>query len=81
MPKKRRPRRADYNQAMSGISAGCRINEEGGRKIAGRCSIRFKNGELGDLRANLLADLSHEHFAVLLGKTEEIGGNGIITIH
>ncbi|MDR1539619.1 MAG: ThiF family adenylyltransferase [Clostridiales bacterium] len=44
------------------------------------CSIRFKNGELDDLRTRLLVDLKHEQFAVLLGKTEDAGGVKIVTV-
>jgi UDP-2,3-diacylglucosamine pyrophosphatase LpxH len=42
--------------------------------------IKFKHGDLAYLRARLLADLSKEHFAVLLGKTQKINGYTIITI-
>ena len=42
--------------------------------------IKFKHGELDSLRAKLLKDLSREHFAVLLGKTQKINGNTIITV-
>ncbi|MDR1540356.1 MAG: hypothetical protein LBU32_20625 [Clostridiales bacterium] len=44
------------------------------------CSLRFKNGELDDLRTRLLADLNHEQFAILLGKTEDAGGIKIVTV-
>src|SRR2546421_7474366 len=45
-----------------------------------RYRIKFKHGDLACLRAKLLADLSREHFAVLLGKTRKIDGYTIITI-
>jgi hypothetical protein len=44
-----------------------------------RYLIKFKQGDLADLRARLLQDLSREHFAVLLGKTHKINGYTIIT--
>jgi molybdopterin/thiamine biosynthesis adenylyltransferase len=44
-------------------------------------SIRFKNGDLNRLRNGLLSDLTNEHFAILLGKTEICNNNYIITIH
>src|SRR5229473_1607812 len=34
--------------------------------------IKFKHGDLACLRGKLLEDLSREHFAVLLGKTQKI---------
>ena len=45
-----------------------------------RYIIRFKHGDLGGLRGRILADLSREHFAVLLGKTHKIDGYTIITV-
>jgi molybdopterin-synthase adenylyltransferase len=45
-----------------------------------RYLIKFKYGDLGCLRAKLLADLSREHFAVLLGKTRRINGYTIINV-
>ena len=42
--------------------------------------IKFKNGDLAYLRERLLADLSREHFAVLLGKTQQINGHTIINV-
>src|SRR2546421_6482286 len=45
-----------------------------------RYRIKFKHGDLACLRAKLLADLSREHFAVLLGKTQKIDGYTIITV-
>ncbi len=45
-----------------------------------RCLIKFKHGDLECLRARLLEDLSREHFAVLLGKTQKIDGYTIITV-
>ena len=42
--------------------------------------IKFKNGDLAYLRESLLADLSREHFAVLLGKTQKINGHTIINV-
>src|SRR5947209_12015897 len=45
-----------------------------------RYRIKFKHGDLEGLRARLLADLSREHFAVLLGKTQKIDGYTIITV-
>lgn len=40
--------------------------------------IKFKNGDLNQLRSNLLNDLSKEYFAVLLGKTNFVDKNNII---
>ena len=45
-----------------------------------RYLIKFKHGDLEDLRAKLLADRSREHFAVLLGKTQKINGYTIINV-
>src|SRR6266496_3785152 len=45
-----------------------------------RYLIKFKHGDLSYLRARLLADLSREHFAVLLGKTRKIDGYTIINV-
>ena len=45
-----------------------------------RYLIKFKHGDLAYLRARLLADLSREHFAVLLGKTQKINGYTIINV-
>jgi molybdopterin/thiamine biosynthesis adenylyltransferase len=45
-----------------------------------RYLIKFKQGDLACLRERLLEDLSSEHFAVLLGKTQQIGGHTIIKI-
>ncbi len=45
------------------------------------CIIKFRNGDLRMLRDRLLEDLSHEYFAILLGKKQSIGGKSIITIH
>ena len=51
-----------------------------------RYHIRFKQGDLDRLRERLLEDLSREHFAVLLGKTQKInphdqsGGYTIINV-
>ena len=45
-----------------------------------RYLIKFKSGDLARLRARLLADLSKEHFAVLLGKTHKIDGYTIINV-
>ena len=42
--------------------------------------MKFKQGDLDDLRANLLADLSREHFAILLGKMRKIDGHTLITV-
>lgn len=42
--------------------------------------IKFKHGDLASLRERLLADISKEHFAVLLGKTQKINGYTIITV-
>ena len=36
--------------------------------------IKFKIGDLSYLRSSLLKDLSREHFAVLLAKSEQIDG-------
>ena len=45
-----------------------------------RYLIKFKHGDLACLRGKLLEDLSREHFAVLLGKTQKINGHTIITV-
>lgn len=45
-----------------------------------RYLIKFKHGELACLRERLLEDLSREHFAVLLGKTQKINGYTIINV-
>src|SRR6266496_3547682 len=45
-----------------------------------RYLIKFKHGDLAYLRARLLEDLSREHFAVLLGKTQKIDGYMIINV-
>jgi len=45
-----------------------------------RYLIKFQHGDLARLRARLLADLSREHFAILLGKTQKINGYTIITV-
>src|SRR5438105_4691265 len=45
-----------------------------------RYLIKFQNGHLEELRARLLEDLSKEHFAVLLGKTQKIDGYTIINV-
>jgi len=45
-----------------------------------RYIIKFKHGDLACLRARLLEDLSREHFAVLLGKTQKINGYTIIKV-
>ena len=45
-----------------------------------RYFIKFKQGDLACLRERLLEDLSREHFAVLLGKTERIDGHTIIKV-
>src|SRR5438132_14219584 len=45
-----------------------------------RYRIKFKQGDLACLRARLLADLSREHFAVLLGKTQKIDGYTMINV-
>lgn len=45
-----------------------------------QCFIKFKQGELDYLRDEILADLSREHFAVLLGKTRQVEGYTIITV-
>ncbi len=45
-----------------------------------RYLIKFKHGDLAYLRERLLADLSREHFAVLLGKTQKINGYTIINV-
>ena len=47
---------------------------------SGRYLIKFKHGDLACLRGKLLEDLSREHFAVLLGKTQKINGHTIITV-
>src|SRR3989442_1320247 len=45
-----------------------------------RYLIKFKHGDLAYLRARLLEDISKEHFAVLLGKTQKIDGYTIIKV-
>lgn len=55
-------------------------NARNARNPRPRALIKFKHGDLADLRDRLLADLSREHFAVLLGKTRRISGNTIITV-
>src|SRR6266550_268691 len=45
-----------------------------------RYLIKFKHGDLACLRARLLEDLSREHFAVLLGKTQKIDGYTMINV-
>ncbi len=45
-----------------------------------RYCIKFKQGEFDELRTHLLADLSREHFAILLGKTHKINEQTIITV-
>src|SRR5438105_13185431 len=45
-----------------------------------RYLIKFKQGDLTCLRGRLLEDLSKEHFAVLLGKTQKIDGYTIINV-
>src|SRR2546428_6901261 len=45
-----------------------------------RYLIKFKHGDLAYLRERLLADLSREHFAVLLGKTHKIDGYTMINV-
>src|SRR6266852_7064060 len=45
-----------------------------------RYLIKFKHGDLACLRARHLADVSREHFAVLLGKTQKIDGYTIINV-
>ncbi len=45
-----------------------------------RYLIKFQQGALADLRAHLLADLSREHFGVLLGKTRKVNGFTIINV-
>src|SRR5258708_6664927 len=45
-----------------------------------RYLIKFQQGDLASLRERLLADLSREHFALLLGKTQKINGYTIMTV-
>src|SRR6266849_115523 len=45
-----------------------------------RYLIKFKHRDLECLRARILEDLSREHFAVLLGKTQKIDGYTIINV-
>src|SRR5947207_10624723 len=45
-----------------------------------RYLIKFKHGDLACLRERILEDLSREHFAVLLGKTQKINGYTIINV-
>src|SRR2546421_4292186 len=44
-----------------------------------RYLIKFKHGDLARLRASILEDLSREHFAVLLGKTQQNEGYTLLT--
>src|ERR1019366_3890347 len=45
-----------------------------------RYLIKFQQGDLACLRARLLADLSREQFAVLLGKTQKVNGYTIVKV-
>src|SRR5437588_2477172 len=45
-----------------------------------RYLIKFKQGDLAYLRARILEDLASEHFAILLGKTQQIDGYTIINV-
>ena len=45
-----------------------------------RYFIKFKHGDLACLREKILEDLSKEHFAVLLGKTQKINGYTMINV-
>src|SRR6266566_3631160 len=45
-----------------------------------RYLIKFKKASTACLRGRLLEDLSREHFAVLLGKTQKINGYTIINV-
>jgi molybdopterin/thiamine biosynthesis adenylyltransferase len=45
-----------------------------------RYLIKFKQGDLACLRERILANLSREHFAVLLAKTHRINGSTIINV-
>ncbi|GAC1349837.1 MAG: hypothetical protein NVSMB27_26680 [Ktedonobacteraceae bacterium] len=45
-----------------------------------RYIIKFKHRDLAYLRSRLLEDLSREHFAVLLGKTQKFDGYTIIKV-
>ncbi|GER89781.1 hypothetical protein KDW_39430 [Dictyobacter vulcani] len=45
-----------------------------------RYLIKFQQGDLARLRERLLADLSREYFALLLGKARKINGYTIITV-
>ena len=45
-----------------------------------RYLIKFQQGHLAQLRARLLADLSREHFAVLLAKTRRVNGYTIMNV-
>jgi molybdopterin-synthase adenylyltransferase len=45
-----------------------------------RYLIKFQQGDLASLRARLLADLSREQFAVLLGKTQKVNGYTIVKV-
>jgi molybdopterin-synthase adenylyltransferase len=49
-------------------------------KTRPRNLIKFQDGDLEYLRATLLKDLSQEHFAILLGKTQQINGATIIKV-
>ena len=49
-------------------------------KTRPRYLIKFQYGDLDYLRARLLKDLSREHFAILLGKTQKINGYTIINV-
>jgi molybdopterin/thiamine biosynthesis adenylyltransferase len=45
-----------------------------------RFLIKFPQGALATLRERVLADQSHEQFAVLLARTRQVGGSTILTV-
>jgi molybdopterin-synthase adenylyltransferase len=49
-------------------------------KTRPRNLIKFQDGDLEYLRTTLLKDLSQEHFAILLGKTQQINSATIIKV-
>jgi len=81
MPRKKRQKHGGGYGVLTGGYAGCLPIDNKANAIPGWGSIRFKNGELGDLRTHMLADLSREQFAVLLGKTEAVDDDWIVTVH
>lgn len=44
-------------------------------------TIRFRHQDLSSLRARLLEDLTREHWAILLGRSREVGPQHVITVY